>query len=309
MFKDYNMNQVVLPLDLERKLKENDIAFTVHQMVEQIPDDAFNGFLRETGCPAYHPRMMMKIILCAYTQSVFSGRKIEALLEDSVRMMWLAQGYEPSYRTINRFRVHPEVKTLLRQCFVQFRCQLVEAQLIDDEAIFIVQIFVTKYDASQLVDRNTITSIQGFSLDILITSAIATVSIAVIGDYLVPFLLLAGFGIAWNIFGFFVFGPRMMPDYWLERAVGDFGQSTGVTATGLMLIRVADPEMKSPATEGFGYKQLVFEPFLGGGVVTALSAPLVFMWGPWPFLLLATAMTALGLIVGLFYFGRRRLGS
>src|SRR5690625_4541574 len=204
MFKDYNMNQVVLPLDLERKLKENDIAFTVHQMVEQIPDDAFNGFLRETGCPAYHPRMMMKIILCAYTQSVFSGRKIEALLEDSVRMMWLAQGYEPSYRTINRFRVHPEVKTLLRQCFVQFRCQLVEAQLIDDEAIFIVQIFVTKYDASQLVDRNTITSIQGFSLDILITSAIATVSIAVIGDYLVPFLLLAGFGIAWNIFGFFV---------------------------------------------------------------------------------------------------------
>ena len=137
MFKDYNMNQVVLPLDLERKLKENDIAFTVHQMVEQIPDDAFNGFLRETGCPAYHPRMMMKIILCAYTQSVFSGRKIEALLEGSVRMMWLAQGDEPSYRTINRFRVHPEVKTLLRQCFVQFRCQLVEAQLIDDEAIFI----------------------------------------------------------------------------------------------------------------------------------------------------------------------------
>src|SRR5699024_6509098 len=137
MFKDYNMNQVVLPLDLERKLKENDIAFTVHQMVEQIPDDAFNGFLRETGCPAYHPRMMMKIILCAYTQSVFSGRKIEALLEDSVRMMWLAQGYEPSYRTINRFRVHPEVKELLRECFVQFRSQLVEEELIDEEAICI----------------------------------------------------------------------------------------------------------------------------------------------------------------------------
>ncbi|WP_407656446.1 transposase [Massilibacterium senegalense] len=59
-----------------------------------------------------------------YTQSVFSGRKIEALLKDILRMMWLAQGYEPSYRTINRFRVHPEVKELIRQCFVQFRCQL-----------------------------------------------------------------------------------------------------------------------------------------------------------------------------------------
>ncbi|WP_212922312.1 transposase, partial [Ornithinibacillus bavariensis] len=102
-----------------------------------IPEEAFDRFLRDTGCPAYHPRMMMKIILCAYTQSVFSGRKIEALLTDSVRMMWLAQGYEPSYRTINRFRVHPEVKELLRQCFIQFRCQLVQEKLIDEEAIFI----------------------------------------------------------------------------------------------------------------------------------------------------------------------------
>ncbi|MFD1708068.1 IS1182 family transposase [Siminovitchia sediminis] len=137
MFKDYNMNQVVLPLDLEIKLQENDIAYAVNDVVESIPDEAFTVFVRETGCPAYHPRMMMKIILCAYTQSVFSGRKIEGLLGDSVRMMWLAQGYEPSYRTINRFRVHPEVKELLRQCFVQFRCQLVQEKLIDEEAIFI----------------------------------------------------------------------------------------------------------------------------------------------------------------------------
>jgi len=137
MFKHYTMNQVVLPLDLEIKLQENDIAYTIHKLVESIPDEAYEGFLRQTGRPAYHPRMMMKIILCAYTQSVFSGRKIEALLKDCVRMMWLAQGYEPSYRTINRLRVHPEVKELLRECFVQFRSQLVEEELIDEEAIFI----------------------------------------------------------------------------------------------------------------------------------------------------------------------------
>ncbi|NLY79451.1 MAG: transposase, partial [Lysinibacillus sp.] len=137
MFKDYNMNQLILPLDLEIKLQENDIAFHIHHLVESIPHKAFEPFLRNTGCPAYHPRMMLKIILCAYSQSVFSGRKIEALLKDSIRMMWLAQGYEPSYRTINRFRVQPEVKELIRQCFVQFRCQLVEEKLIEQEAIFI----------------------------------------------------------------------------------------------------------------------------------------------------------------------------
>ncbi|WP_050614516.1 IS1182 family transposase [Bacillus testis] len=137
MFKDYNMNQLILPLDLEVRLQKNDIAFHVHHLVESIPHEAFEPFLRNEGCPAYHPRMMLKIILCAYTQSVFSGRKIEALLKDSIRMMWLAQGYEPSYRTINRFRVQPEVKELIRQCFVQFRCQLVQEKIIDQEAIFI----------------------------------------------------------------------------------------------------------------------------------------------------------------------------
>ncbi|WP_339212409.1 IS1182 family transposase [Ornithinibacillus sp. FSL M8-0202] len=137
MFKYYNMNQVVLPLDLEIKLKENDIAFAIHDLVESIPDEAFDEFLRQTGRPAYHPRMMLKIILCGYTQSAFSGRKIEALLGDSIRMMWLAQGDEPSYRTINRFRSNPLIENLLRECFVQFRNQLVEKELIEEEAIFI----------------------------------------------------------------------------------------------------------------------------------------------------------------------------
>ncbi|AWC39272.1 transposase [Bacillus cytotoxicus] len=72
MFKNYNMNQFVLPLDLEVKLPKNDIAFHVHYLVESIPSEAFEPFLRNEGCPAYHPRMMLKIILCAYTQSVFS---------------------------------------------------------------------------------------------------------------------------------------------------------------------------------------------------------------------------------------------
>jgi len=137
MYKQYNMNQMILPLDLEIKLEKNDIAYAVNDLVEQIPNQAFDSFRRTTGCPAYHPKMMVKLILCAYTQSVFSGRKIEALVKDSIRMMWLAQGYEPSYRTINRFRVHPDVNEILRQCFIQFRAQLVQANQIDEEAIFI----------------------------------------------------------------------------------------------------------------------------------------------------------------------------
>jgi len=59
MFKNYNMNQLVLPLDLEVTLQKNDIAFHVHHLVESISPEAFEPFLRNEGCPAYHPRMML----------------------------------------------------------------------------------------------------------------------------------------------------------------------------------------------------------------------------------------------------------
>ncbi|MFS7260567.1 IS1182 family transposase [Carnobacterium divergens] len=137
MFKNYTTNQVILPLDFSFQLEKNDIAFAIDQLIESIPEERFLPFNHQMGPSSYHSKMMMKMILCAYTQSVFSGRKIEALTKDSIRMMWLTQSYQPSYRTINRFRVNPLVNALLRECFVQFRSQLVKEQLIDEEAIFI----------------------------------------------------------------------------------------------------------------------------------------------------------------------------
>ena len=81
--------------------------------------------------------MMLKIILYAYTQSVFSGRRIEKLLNDSIRMMWLAQNQTPSYKTINRFRVNPNTDALIESLFIQFHSQCLKQNLIDDNSIFI----------------------------------------------------------------------------------------------------------------------------------------------------------------------------
>src|SRR5699024_4675455 len=133
-----------------------------------------------------------------------------------------------------------------------------------------------------------------------------TISLDAIGSYIVSFLLLAIVGLAWNVFGLFFLASRILPIYWFEWAIGDFGQSTGIIAIGLLLMSVVDPELESPAYEGFGYKQLVFEPFLGGWLVTALASPLIFKFGPVPFLLFSIVMLAIGLLAGLLYFGRMR---
>ena len=78
--------------------------------------------------------MMLKVILYAYTQSVFSGRKIEKMLNDSIRMMWLSQNQKPSYKTINRFRVNPKADALLESLFIQLYNQFLNRNLINDKA-------------------------------------------------------------------------------------------------------------------------------------------------------------------------------
>ena len=137
MFKDYNTTQTFLPLDLEIMIDPADISVVIHEFVESLPEKIFDLFEKETGRPAYHPKMMVKITLCAYAQGIRSGRKIEDLVKDSIRMRWLARENEPSYRTINRFRTEEPTAKLLESCFIQFRSFLVRSGEIDEDTIFI----------------------------------------------------------------------------------------------------------------------------------------------------------------------------
>lgn len=170
----------------------------------------------------------------------------------------------------------------------------------------IVQQLLGRYDRNDLMDRETMVRIQGFALDVLIAAAIASLSLAVIAANFVPFLLLAVTGVAWNVCLFLWLAPKVIPRYWLERGIGDFGQSMGVTATGLILMKIADPDNKTPAYEAFGYKQMAFEPFFGGGLLTGISLPLIYNFGPWPLFGVMLTLVIVGMGSGLFYFGRLR---
>jgi glutamate:Na+ symporter, ESS family len=170
----------------------------------------------------------------------------------------------------------------------------------------VVQLFIDRFDRYEVVDRDMMVRIQGLALDVLIVAALATLSLQVIADNLVPFLLLAGAGLAINLGVFLLLARRMIADYWFERGIGDLGQSLGVTATGLILMRVADPKQESPAFEAFGYKQLGFEPFFGGGLITATSVPLIAQFGPMPMLGVMAALFVVAIVWGLRLGKRQR---
>ncbi|MDN6173585.1 MAG: sodium:glutamate symporter, partial [Yaniella sp.] len=169
----------------------------------------------------------------------------------------------------------------------------------------IIQLVADQTGLGNMIDRGTMERIQGLALDTLIIAALATLSLDAIANNIGPFVILAVAGVLWNVFVLFFLAPRYIQSFWFERGIADFGQSMGVTATGLLLLRMADPHQKSPAYEAFGYKQLVFEPFFGGGLVTAASIPLIVQLGPYPLLIIMIVLLIASLLSGLFYFGKR----
>ncbi len=167
----------------------------------------------------------------------------------------------------------------------------------------VLQLVLERTGQAAMVDRKLINRIGGLSLDLIIVAALATLSLEALGGNLAPFALLAAAAIVWNVAAYLLLAPRIIPEHPFERGLGDFGQSMGMTVTGLLLMRIADPENRSGGLEAFGYKQLLFEPVVGGGLFTAASIPLIAQFGPLPVLLFTGALTVFWVVYGIRRFG------
>ena len=117
-FRPYNPNQTVLfPQRIDEDIAENDPVRMVDALVEGLNLESFRKLYKECGRSPYHPKMMLKVILYAYMNNIYSCRKIEKLLHRDIHYIWLA-GYEkPDFITINRFR--NRVKKEINEVFTQ----------------------------------------------------------------------------------------------------------------------------------------------------------------------------------------------
>jgi glutamate:Na+ symporter, ESS family len=168
----------------------------------------------------------------------------------------------------------------------------------------LIQATADRLGLSHHISRNLMNRISGTALDFTIVAALGALSILAIGENLGPFLILAGAGIAWSVLAVIFLAPRIIPTGWFERGIGDFGQSMGVTVTGLLLMRVADPPNRAGALESFGYKQLMFEPIVGGGLFTGASVALLAAFGAPAILAVTAAAMVFWIVFGFMAFGR-----
>lgn len=141
--------------------------------------------------------------------------------------------------------------------------------------------------------------LSGGALAVLVASAIGTMKLNFVSTDGLTFLILAASGVAWVVFCFTVLARYIFKQHWFTNAIVSIGQSMGTTATGLLFAHIVDPKQRTGVVESFGYKQLLFEPLMGGGLVTALSMPMIALLGLPVFTAICGGISLAWLLVGM----------
>lgn len=161
---------------------------------------------------------------------------------------------------------------------------------------FLLNSIINKTGTDKYVDRYSINRIQGIATDFLMVSGIGSLNLSVVLDYASPLLIICTVGFIVTWFWFIYVGGKSSKNDWFERNMMCWGHATGVAATGVLLQRVVDPDLKSRGIEDSGISDLFNRPLiiglqvippivmsifplLGGHIVTWASFAIVLiMW-------------------------------
>ena len=119
------------------------------------------------------------------------------------------------------------------------------------------------------LDSSTINSISGAATDYMIAFGIASIVPAALAGYwqalVVLFVLGTVFCLVWMLWA----GPRFFGEKWLERGLFGWGWATAAVATGIALLKMVDPKLKSGTLNEYGVAYVGFAPFEIGMTILA----------------------------------------
>lgn len=136
IFKQYHQQQsLLLPPSLEELIGEKHLVRVVNEVVESMDISDLINLYQGGGTSSYHPRMLLKVLLYAYSVKIYTGRKIAKALSQDIHFMWLAGMSRPDFRTINNFR-SSKAKEVIELLFKEMLEFLIAHQYIKLENYF-----------------------------------------------------------------------------------------------------------------------------------------------------------------------------
>ena len=120
-YKDYSYDQrKLIPVSYQEQILPGTFEHTLNHLIDhEIDLGAFDTVYRndDSGAPAYDPRLLLKIVLFAYSRGIFTSRKIEQACRENVVFMALAADTQPHWTTIAEFvsTRHEAIAVLFRE--------------------------------------------------------------------------------------------------------------------------------------------------------------------------------------------------
>lgn len=121
-YNEFNDNyQLILPLNLENLIPEDDSVRLLSHVLEGLDyTKLYKAYSSVGRKPAVEPKIMFKILSYAYSQNIYSSRKIEKACKRDINFRWLLQGYKsPDHVTISRFRKDYLSNEIIEDLFYQ----------------------------------------------------------------------------------------------------------------------------------------------------------------------------------------------
>lgn len=137
-YKDYLQGQQpsLFPLDISSLIPANHLVRHISKVVDRINLSQIEVPFSDNGAPSYHPQMMLKVIIYAYSTKNYSCRNIAAMLRQDITYMWLSGMQTPDFNTVNRFRSF-YLKDLVEDVFSEVLLFLHEWGFIKFESYFV----------------------------------------------------------------------------------------------------------------------------------------------------------------------------
>ncbi len=132
----------------------------------------------------------------------------------------------------------------------------------------LVRAVITRTGVGYTLDDATFTRFTGFSIDLMITSALGAISFLVVREFWIPILIMSTVGGLIALLLVPWMGSRTFRDHAFGRTLVIYGVATGTLASGLALLRVVDPELKTPIAEDY---------MRAAGVVFPMAIPLILI--------------------------------
>jgi transposase len=126
----------LMPARLDELIPEDHLVRVINQAIDQLELDALLKQYKGGGTSSFHPRMMLKVIVYAYSEKVYSSRRIAKALRENVNFMWISGQSQPDFRTINHFR-GSRMKAVIDAVFGEVMEYLVEQGYVKLENYFL----------------------------------------------------------------------------------------------------------------------------------------------------------------------------